>query len=110
MSEQFTWSLRICHITTAGSAGYFPTKSFVIRRSGQSQGTIYKHRSHVFIPSFIKGLPNPFPATALWRCHAQTVIDSFYGHKIDYVTNVMEWSDLSDTELYEGCDEDGNRI
>ena len=37
------------------------------------------------IHSLINSLSQPFPPTALWQGHAQTVRDSTFSYKIDYV-------------------------
>ena len=48
----------------------------LVSRPRQSQGVLYKHLHY--------SLTAPFPPTALWRCHAQTVRDSSLSYKIDY--------------------------
>ena len=48
----------------------------IFSRPGQSQGLLYTFVIHSF--------SNPFPPTALWRRHAQTVRDSSSSYKIDY--------------------------
>ena len=37
------------------------------------------------IHSFSQSVTDPFPPTGLWHRHAQTVIDSSFSYKIDYV-------------------------
>ena len=56
-----------------------------ISRPGQRQGLLYKHLRHSFIHSFINSVSQPFPPTALRRCHAKTVRDRASSYKIDYV-------------------------
>ena len=52
-----------------------------------SQGLLYKQPHD----SFINQVSHPFPPTALWRCHAQTVRDSTSSYKIDYVTVIKNF-------------------
>ena len=49
-------------------------------RPRQSQGLFYKPLHHWFINS----VSQPFPPTALWHRHTQTVKDSTSSYKIDY--------------------------
>ena len=53
----------------------------IFRIPWQSQGLLYKELSY----SIINSISNPFPPTALRRCHAKTVRDSSSSYKIDYV-------------------------
>ena len=57
----------------------------LISRPGQSQGLLYKHLCHSFIDSFIDSVSEPFPPIVLRHCHTQTVRDSSFSYKIDYV-------------------------
>ena len=61
-------------------------KFYLISRPGQSQGLLYKQPCDSFINSLGQW---PFPPTALRRCHAQTVRDSFSSYKTDYVVLVF---------------------
>ena len=42
----------------------------------------------------IQNFSNPFPPTAFWRRHAQTVRDSSFSYKIDYVIVINNFLNL----------------
>ena len=65
------------------------TVTFVISRTGQSQGLLYKQPC----PWFSHWLSQPFPPTALRRRHAKTIRNSTSSYKIDFVIMIKKFLD-----------------
>ena len=64
-----------------------PAQQACFSRPGRSQGLLYKHLRHWFIDSLIQSW---FVKISLRRCHALTVADGAFSHKINYITIFKE--------------------